>query len=488
MKLLGGNKLKSRFVIQKIPANAIIVVFVCVLLFGVGSLLHSRLMLMIGLFGAFFSSVLILRKESYFAVAFLISFFTFLMGRILINAITGETSLIKGAFIYDSGPSDKQLLITLTLLFVSVIIFSYSVLLTPKQKINYINFEIREKNNGLEYACIIIFYITIIFEFVVSIEKFMFTYIGGSYTGYYISFARKLPPFVYKIAELNLPAFFSVLAFCPPKRDTKPIIFLYLLDGFIVLLAGQRNQLVRAALICFCYVLLRNKWDNDDNWLSKKQLRTIIIALPFLIVALQAWGTMRNGSVFNINGIFNAVGDFFRDQGTTSVVIYEGVELQNSFPVGVNYTFAPIVNFLLNNQITKLFYHTVLYTQQTTELALYGNNFGATLTYLYVPYNYSEGIGMGSSYVIEVFHDFGWLGVSIINILYGFLLVRLERYFSKPIKSPWVGMILLLFADGILYAPRDSALNFLTNALNFTVLLYVILVYVIAAFIKVRKA
>ena len=131
--------------IQKIPANAIIVVFVCVLLFGVGSLLHSRLMLMIGLFGAFFSSVLILRKESYFAVAFLISFFTFLMGRILINAITGETSLIKGAFIYDSGPSDKQLLITLTLLFVSVIIFSYSVLLTPKQKINNINYEIIKK-------------------------------------------------------------------------------------------------------------------------------------------------------------------------------------------------------------------------------------------------------------------------------------------------------------------------------------------------------
>ena len=259
------------------------------------------------------------------------------------------------------------------------------------------------------------------------------------------------------------------------------------MNSFIILLAGQRNLFVRAVLITFCYILLRNKWDSEEQWLSKKQFRMLLYSIPLFIIALQAWGTMRNGSSFYITGISETIKDFFRDQGTTSVVVYKGIDLKNNFPSEINYTFAPIINFLKNNQIIKTLFHTTSYAQQTTELALKGNNFGSTLTYLYVPYNYKTGIGMGSCYISEVFHDYGIIGVCLINILYGIVLVKLENYFSQPTKSVFVGMILLLFADGIIYSPRNSAFSFLTNGINFTVFLFIFLIYFISSLLKERS-
>ena len=475
----------EKIILKKIPNKVFIAILICTITFMLGIALNIRFLLMIGLFGTFFYSIFYLRKESYLAVAFLISFFTFLLGRIFINAISGEKSLLIGAFIYDSGPTDKELIETLALLFISMVCFLFTVLSVPKSRGKNKIKKIKKKN--IEIACISVFYLTIAFELIVSIERFIFLIVGGSYTAYYTSFSRTLPSFFYKIAELNTPAFFALLASSPSKNKTKPIIFLYLLNSLIILLAGQRNLFVRAVLITFCYILLRNKWDSEEQWLSKKQLRMLLYSIPLFIIALQAWGTVRNGSSFNITGISETIKDFFRDQGTTSVVVYKGIDLKNNFPSEINYTFAPIINFLKNNQIIKTLFHTTSYAQQTTELALKGNNFGSTLTYLYVPYYYKIGIGMGSCYISEVFHDYGIIGVCLINILYGIVLVKLENYFSQPTKSVFVGMILFLFADGIIYSPRNSAFSFLTNGINFTVFLFIFLIYFISSLLKERN-
>ena len=216
-------------------------------------------------------------------------------------------------------------------------------------------------------------------------------------------------------------------------------------------------------------------------------MRVALCAVPLLIVTLQVWGAMRNGVAFDFDGFGKSIVNFFQDQGTTSVVVYKGIELGDKLPKQTNYTVAPVVNFLVNNQITKLFYHATTYAQQTTELALYGNNFGAALTYVYIPHNYAIGIGMGSNYIIELFHDFGWIGVIVINIVYGTILKRLDTFFKVRNNSPWKGMILLLFADGIIYAPRDSALSFITNGINFTVILYIFLASAMISLIFNRK-
>ncbi|WP_308576491.1 O-antigen polysaccharide polymerase Wzy family protein [uncultured Fusobacterium sp.] len=474
------------FSIRKIPGEIFIVILIFTIFFFLGNLFDMRWLLIMGLLGIFLFLFFILKKESYFATAFLISFFTFLLGRIIVNSFTGEKSLIYGSFIYD-GPSDERLFNTLGLLLFSMITFGIGALCVPKTRFS-IKFDKEKKNRLLEKSCITMFYITIIFSIIVSLERFIFVYRGGSYVNYYLFFSRILPSFIYKIAELNTPAFFSVLAFLPEKKKIKPIVIFYLFNAFIILLSGQRNSFVRAILFSFCYILLRNKNDKKEHWLSKTQFKLIIFILPIGIMCLQAWGVIRNGTSFNTTGIFEPIISFFRDQGTTSVVVYEGIELQNEFPIGINYTFAPIINFLKNNQITRLFYHFPVYAQQTVDLALYGNNFGATLTYLYKPHNYLIGIGMGSCYISELFHDFGWLGVGVINILYGILLVSTERYLSKTKKLPWLGMILLLFIDEILYSPRSSALDFLTNGINFTVIFYIFITYILTIFIGKRRS
>lgn len=469
--------------IKKIPGDTWIALIMLSMFFLMGIVFDIRFLTMVSLFGLLGYSFFKLKTESYFGAMFLVSFFTFLCGRILINWIVGEKSLLTGAFIYGVGPDDKELVTTFILLFVSVIFFVLGVLINRNTS-HHTKSTNLYASLWLQKSCFIIFYITIFFELIVSAERFVFLYVGGSYTEYYTSFARILPTVVYKIAELNGPAFFAILAMAPEKKRIKPVLFLYLLDGFIVLLAGQRNQFVRAALIILCYALIRNKWDKKEKWFSKRTLRLLLILTPAFIVALQAWGTIRNGTVFNVDSILSTIQNFFQDQSSTSVVIYKGIELKESFPQNVNYTFSPIVNFFTNNQITKLFFNTVTYAQQSKELALFGNSYGASLTYMYIPHNYSMGIGMGTSYISEVFHDFGWIGIMLINFMYGLILSKLEMYFSKGRNNIWLGMVLLLFADGILYAPRDSAMNFVVNGLNFTVLLFCFIAYVLAEALK----
>lgn len=94
----------EKIILKKIPNKVFIAILICTITFMLGIALNIRFLLMIGLFGTFFYSIFYLRKESYLAVAFLISFFTFLLGRIFINAISAEAvSLVLQAGAYAKG-------------------------------------------------------------------------------------------------------------------------------------------------------------------------------------------------------------------------------------------------------------------------------------------------------------------------------------------------------------------------------------------------
>lgn len=463
-------------------------IFISLGIFLFGFCVNIRFFFMFGFSLFLVTCIILVSRKSVFGVAFIVSLFTFLCGRFIVNWIAGKESLISGAYITDTGPTDLQLFKTFLAIVISIIFFIIGIRLPVSSDSVRLNRENETKgvlrNQRLRQSVVAVFYTSLVFEIVVSCERAAFLLFSGAlYTDYYVYFSRTLPPFVYKIAELNTPAFFSILALKMSKRETKIMMFLYSFDKLIILFSGQRNQFVRAILMCSCYMILRNKIDGGD-WLKKREKRLMTACIPIGIIALQAWGIIRDGLEFSFSGLLGEISDFFIDQGSTSVVIYKGFEYRNVFPKDVLYIFSPIVNFFRDNVITRFLFSFPVYAQHTAEYAVFGNNYGATLAYLYLPHLYLSGIGMGTSYLAESFHDFGWIGIALISLLYGLLLVVAERYLISNDKHVFKSAVLLMFVDGILYAPRSETLGFLTYGVNFTTVCFFALIFVLSSFSK----
>ncbi len=448
------------------------------LTFLIGSVTEARHFFMAGFVGVWIASFYFVCRKSYFGACFLISFFTFLCGRLIFNWFNGSASLLAGAYITNT-PRDGDVLPILWMMLISLLSFTFVMQVQGRARLKSNLPELKKTAfappETLALACALLFYFSIIMKLLVSGERMIFVLTTG-YTDYYLSFSTKLPYLVGKIAALASPAFFAFLATNPKKNVLTPIMLLYLMDALVLMLAGQRNHIVRAIIICVAYLLLRNKREPEAKWLRRRHMVAFVALVPIGIVGLQAWGTLRNGEAFQISGIWDTISDFFSDQGSTSAVLYHGAAMQEQFPADTNYTFAAIVNFFRNNVITQFLFDFEIYASQTVELALYGNNYGATLAYLAIPNHYLAGITMGTSYIAEVFHDFGWVGLILINFLYAYLLKLLEQKLSARVSGGvWGKMLLLIFVNGIIYAPRNSVFTFLAEGINLTVLLFVIL-------------
>ena len=125
-----------------------------------------------------------------------------------------------------------------------------------------------------------------------------------------------------------------------------------------------------------------------------------------------------------------------------------------------------------------------IYSGQTVETALYGKDFGAALTYFVMPHNYLAGVGMGTSYIAELFHDFGYIGVVLINILYGCIFARGAKYL---VKNPYIGALFLFMFKNIFYAPRYQAFFFFTASFTVTVFISLVTIWFVSKMKVVTK-
>lgn len=67
-----------------------------------------------------------------------------------------------------------------------------------------------------------------------------------------------------------------------------------------------------------------------------------------------------------------------------------------------------------------------------------------------------EGSGIGSAHVLEVFVDFGYIGVAVFFFILGYLLIYALRFAQK---GTFAYSIVLIAIDGILMMPRGSAIH-----------------------------
>lgn len=387
--------------------------------------------------------------------AYLISFFVFLIGRELLERFNIHTILLPFSEELNIF-AEELLLISLIFLGTGYLLFSkmkFTIWKVKKKKNienDYFNYCVRKVSRW-------IFLGTYLFNLIVLIDVVLFVLQHG-YLAYYTSYSSRLPYIIVKIGEMSSVAFWIFMATMPKHSECKKEIGLYIIYLCITLGTGRRYPFVAGLLVLFVYFIMRNKVQNKGEvWISKKAMILCLISLPVLIAILTFVNQIRFANELNFQSFKDSITDFVYQQGVSINFIKRTEKYKFMLPEDRIYTFGTIISFLKGNFLSRLL-GVVTYGGNTVEHALYGNSLAHALSYIVLGKSYLNGEGLGCCYIAECFHDWGYLGVVIVNFIYGTMFARLFTFNQKGVWKISAGFLML---NSLLLAPRGNTDGFI---------------------------
>ena len=410
-------------------------------------------------------------------LVFYITIFTFLMARLFIDDFASGydsdysenaqnvTSYSKLAeyFIYYS--------ITLSLAFV---FFGYT-LCSKEKKLTKIDCSVRYNQYRQKVKIISkkISYALYVFTIITTLDMVMYIWSNG-YISYYLQFKPSFPHVFYTLDAAFDFAFFIFLACLPEKKEAKTLIILYLLNACIALLSGQRNGFILPVLFIIMYCFLRNSISPNDLWIGKRGKILLIVSFPFLCALMFIVMLIRGNNATGNESILVYFIDFFYQLGGSVKVLGYTYDLQASIPDGQNYTFGPLIRWFDGNFVTQLLGMGHIYENASVEMALQDHSLGSFLTYNIDKYRYLHGGNLASSYIAELWINYGFIGVAIGSFIYGCILGSVLSFVRKNI---WKCTIAFIMVYNIIYAPRASYLYFITECMSYSFIVLAIYIY-----------
>ena len=427
-----------------------------------------------------------LNKRYVFAL-FNVTFFTFLLSRLFISPIFGELQSEEGLN-FSSPQIINHILFSLYLslffLFVGFYMFQDKRIVWFKQKerTKYASDIVKfRKKLFLPFL-----YVCAVAACCINIEKMLFV-LSNSYLSYYTDFSSRLPHFIGFIGSSFNLFFFLYLSTMPSKRELKYPFLVFLLINTLSLGYGQRNGVVLAFCFLIAYLILRNTVNSGGKvWFGKREYIICGIITPFALSFLLAFGYIRNELDYESKNIFDSAISFFQGQGVSVNVIGYAKECEGTYPeTNISYTFGPIIQELKHNPVSNFFGLFPFYKSQELEAVYHNNNFGATITYLVDPQRFLGGGGLGSSYIAEAWVDFGYVGIIVVNFVFGILLSQLHKWFRQ---GGFIAVMGMLMFSGLLYAPRGSVSDCIYPIINFRNAFLLVFIYLILkTFYKNKK-
>ncbi|ALS01634.1 hypothetical protein ATZ33_09705 [Enterococcus silesiacus] len=407
---------------------------------------------------------------------FLITFFTFLLGRIVVTGILGYKKDMVGLF--GTAFYDTQIIIeVLLLLFISLLFLFLGSFIKIQLNHNLIQSNYEEIKLVSKY----IFLLSFVLRVFVLIEMIQGTNSQGYYEAF-SSFRSSLPGGIVFLSEMYDISFFIFLGCMPYKKEALPFIYLYLVEGVLCLWSGRRSDFLLNVIILVLYVFYREYFSNKrEKWISKKQILLGICILPIFFIILNIVGNLRRGDSLATNRVSESVLDFFFSQGISVNVLGYTINFRDSLP-NKNYSFGPIIEFFKTRIFMSLTKTENFYVGQNVSRALEGNLFSHTISYYIMPDLYLRGIGYGSSYIAELFKDFSYIGLILGNLFYGFFLRNFYRFITR--LNPYFKGIFFLMARQLMFAPRSSFTNFLVASLSLPKIFSVIVIFLMAYTLK----
>lgn len=444
------------------------------------------------LFGAISS-----RKKNIIYIFFLITFFIFLLSRVMIRWFrTGE--------IYHPFSVETMVMVYSCL---TVSLFGLAIGnatagtkfgFGKKYQEKYINDEDgyrgREDNINLPVIRQLSGIITLICgfaTFIVVVERITFWRISGYGGDLRTSFSSTLPDIVLRFSYVYVMMFCIYLASLPERKRCMPIIIQYLVVSALKMFYGSRADFIVGLMFLFVYFLIRDRLNDeqgieDKKWLGRELLLLTVISIPLLVILMVFVGSYRTHQSFEFSSFFETLGDFFESQGTSiNVIGYTDVYKDQFTQPKFLYLFDRTYEFLTTNPIASVVTGRHAYRANTIERAQYGTSLGMTLYYHINQVSYLAGNGCGSSYVAEGWLGYGYFGLFIINIVLARVISRLNEFrFKRFVPS----VVWLIFLQSLFFMPRNNFDSFVDDIASITNIFAIFALWVLYKLIQSKRA
>ena len=394
-------------------------------------------------------------------LAFMIAFFTFLMGR----------DFVQQFFSYqveDFAPAVNRHLYLCIILSLLAIFGSY-YFLERMQRTRSLsadqNQDTAEKTEmvdpALKTVSKYLFYFSWIFAVMSKVIVVRYVSANG-YTDYYTDYSEYLTgnTVLYLISKLEtiMPVALSIFsASMPSKKEYTLPMLMYVLYMVLSLATGQRSVFILGLLFLMVYFLYRNKTNPEERWITRRMVTLAIFAIPVLAALMSLLSVVRMGGGTHSASFFASVMNFIYDQGVTGKVVKRAYMYENRIPKQI-YS----LEFLHSGILARLLGIPV-YHGNTIKHAQHGGSMSHALGYVILGSSYLAGRGTGSSYIAELYYDMGYLGVVLGNLVYGCIIAAINRPVTK--NNVFGMSIRYYIITQILWAPRASLTGFLSNLL-----------------------
>lgn len=426
-------------------------------LFGIDSYFATAMALWATAFLYALSDV---EKRMLFAI-FLIAFFTFLLSGHFVHEYFGEPLNYYFSDEYYRH-SNVLLIVSLGSLLLAHLIGDYwqnhVTFRGKKRQDSWEEYADREITRIIRSVSRWGFYLTFPFLVMTVLDKALFVS-GSGYAAYYVDYISSVSYPVRLLGSMAPYAFFVFLATMPKKIEAIIPIVLFALQGAATLLTARRINFVTVVLFLVFYMMMRQVTRiYGETWISKKSVLFALLVFPLMIIFLYQFNYTRLGQVEESASFTQQLIGFFRQQGISASVIrlekYYGFELSPDAP----YSFYGVLKWIRTNAIVKLFAtfnYGFSYAQNSVSIAVEGNSLAHAMSYKALTLaRYQQGFGVGSCYIAELYHDFGYGGAVLGNMLYGAMMSWFNRWFG--VKRATILKLTLLFVvfESFVKAPR----------------------------------
>lgn len=329
--------------------------------------------------------------------------------------------------------------------------------------------------NSIRKVSLAVFLISYPFYLIRLIERLMYR-VNVSYYEYYADFKSELPYFTYTLSTFVVYAMCIYLATKPNKRHSTIVLGMFVVGNVLNLLIGTRNPFVLSLIFSFIYYFMRNQMEKGI-WIGVKEKAMFYIGTPIMMLVMGFLNYARDGAGIGNMSISELFLDFIYKQGTSFGVLARGYLYGSNLPIKEfrNYTFSPIIEYITRGNLGILFGGTPFTSANNSlELALESDRYAHNISYIVLKQDYLAGHGIGGSYIMEMYTDYGMLGLFLLSILMGigFIFMIKSAYKSRVLLFG----ITLLILNNLFFMPRGG---FTESFFNLVTLQYWGIVFVI---------
>lgn len=423
-------------------------------LFIYGNNIDSLLVKLIGVISLFISVqqyYISNKKMNIIIILFNIFIFLFLIGRPFVSALKGWNWWYIGKQSND---------IAINLIFLSVLFIFLGNKIIEKINCNKI-FENKiyfsaDQTKVVEY----LFILTLIIKFIAGIVNYILLR-NVDYVDLYTSAARGLPSSIVMIGDLSIYLFYILILSKIKKVKFLRYSLFYTVSLVPNLLQGARNELSLFLIFIVVILILQYDYLGERSLLEidKKRLIKTFLLLVSVVFLLSTVDSLRGKKDNSGNFMLN----FIYLQGTSYDTLVQGLEYRERLPKRskINYTMNGIISgYEQNPVVRRIFSIEKKEVGNNIVKATSGNNMAHQLSYVVLGKDsYLKGHGRGSSYILENFLDYGYIGVCYISLLLGMLLT-LFPYLYRTNKV--IGYISIGMIHNIFLLPRSETTGFIS--------------------------